>query len=168
MTRWPDALLQPSMDTGCIEHSVAYLAHCLGFTQVTPEMVAEAQGAESPACERYIPAVLHYPVELWWQHKDNDAERRLWWLGANARPWVEARIADGQVALVIVERVPGRAHAVALLDTEGEHGVFIMDPLYGHRTESWNWFLGLGAARHGAHFVAGWYRLPTRHEDAGD
>ena len=158
---WPAPMLQPTSDTGCIEHSVAYIAHCLGFTHVTPQMVADAKGAESPAAERYVPHCLGYPVDLWWHHKDENDIKRMYWLGANARLWVEYHLRAGEIALVIVERVPNRAHALVLLESRGDDGVLVMDPLYGHRTEPWPWLLGLGAGRHGAHHIAGWYRLPT-------
>ena len=161
MTRqWPAPVLQPTSETGCIEASVAYIAHCLGFPDVTPQMIADAKGAESPACERYIPTCLGYPVEMWWEHTQNEPEKRLFWLGAHARPWVETHLARGAIALVTVERVPGRAHAIVLLEAHGDAGVYVMDPLYGHRVDAWEWFLGVGASFHGAHHLSGWYTLP--------
>src|SRR5262249_28958902 len=106
----------------------------------------------------YPALVLGHPVERFWDWMDKDeAERLRFWLGADTRAWVEQRLARGQVAVVQVHRIATMAHALVLLERQGDAGVLLMDPLYGHVVESWDWFLSIGPGNHGCHHVEGWY-----------
>jgi hypothetical protein len=158
--RWPEPLLQPDRNEGCFIHSMAYLCHCFGHTEVTPEQVQAFREAEHK-WEGVFPS-LHcgLALERYWDYVDKDEEeRRRYWLGPGTRPWVEKHLAQGQISAVIVERVVGLAHALVLLESRGDAGVLVMDPLYGHRIDTWEWFLSIGPGNHGCHHIDGWYSL---------
>lgn len=158
MTRsWPPALLQPDPSTGCIDYAVAYLCHCLGHPEVTPADVCAFN--DSHICRYDYPKHrFGAEMETYWKVVKDEQKRRWWWLGKEGRPWVEDWLQRGYLGAVTVERVQGRAHAVIVLDGDDD-GVLLMDPLYGHCVEPWDWFLSVGAGNHNAHHLNGWYKL---------
>lgn len=85
------------------------------------------------------------------------AERAEYYMGPRGEAWVRQWLADGWIGYACVFRVPDMAHAVAVLGGS-EDGVLLMDPLSGHVTEPWGWFLGIGPGRYGCHYVESWYR----------
>jgi hypothetical protein len=141
-----------------IDYSVAYLCHCLGHTDVTPERVHEFR-QQTHKWEGMFPVVsFGTRLERFWDYIDSDeTEKRRFWLGPDTREWVESHLAQGKFGLAIVERVPQKAHALVVLESKGDRGVFVMDPLDGHRIDTWEWFLSVGAGHHGAHRIDGWY-----------
>lgn len=157
-THWPAPLLQPNRNEGCFIHSIAYLCHCFGCTEVTPEQVQAFRESEHK-WEGMFPSLrCDLELERYWDYVNKDEEeRRRYWLGSGVRSWVERHLAQGQISVVIVERVPGLAHALVLLESRGDEGVFVMDPLYGHRLDTWEWFLSIGPGNHGCHHIDGWY-----------
>lgn len=157
---WPAPYLQPEPHTGCIEHAVAYIARCFGHADVMAQAVHQWREERRITENMYPTYVLGHPVERFFRAREagDEAEFKRFWLGLDARAWVEAHLARGEIALVIVERVPGHAHALALLATCGDDGALVMDPLYGHRVEPWAWLLGVGPGGEGCHFIDGWYR----------
>ncbi len=156
---WPAPYLQPEKHTGCIEHSVAYLCRCLGHPDATAEQVAAWREEKHCGEWMYPSLVLGIPTERFWQwYEVDEAEQRRFWLGQETRPWVERHLAAGELAIVQLHRIPTMAHAVVLLEARGDEGVFLMDPIYGHIVEPWEWFLGIGPGNHGCHHVEGWYR----------
>lgn len=161
---WPAPYLQPERHTGCIEHSTAYLCRCLGYADVTADQIGAWRDNGHTDGKHYwegmYPSLVlgHAKPQRFWQFYDSDeAEQRRFWLGPGTRPWVEQHLAAGHLALVQLHRIPTMAHAVVLLEARGDEGVFLMDPIYGHVVESWDWFLGIGPGNHGCHHVEGWY-----------
>ena len=155
---WPPPLLQPDPCEGCILYSVAYLCHCLGYPGTTPEQVRDFR-ARSNKWEGMFPVVsFGVKLERFWNYLEDDQdEMQRFWLGQGTREWVEKHLTQGQIGLVIVERVAGKAHALVALESRGDKGIFVMDPLYGHRVDTWEWFLSIGPGNHGAHHIDGWY-----------
>jgi hypothetical protein len=155
---WPTPLLQPDPHDGCILYSVTYLCHCFGHTEVTPKQVQTFR-EQTRKLEAMFPqwhCGLH--MKRHWDHYDTDqAEWQRYWLGPTAQSWVETHLNQGYIGLVIVERVVGRAHAIVVLESHGDEGIFVMDPLYGHRVETWEWLLSAGPGQHGCHHIDGWY-----------
>jgi len=98
-------------------------------------------------------------VKRHWHTYTDQEEWKRYWLGPTTQTWVEQHLAQGYIALVIVERVPNKAHALVALESHGNEGVYVMDPLYGHRVDSWEWFLSVGPGHHGCHHIDGWYRI---------
>lgn len=139
-------------------YSIAYLCHCFGHTDVTPEQVRDFRAMEHK-WEGIFPSLrCGLALERYWDYVDkDDGERRRYWLGPGMRQWVEKHLASGQISVVIVERIPTMAHALVLLESRQDEGAFVMDPLYGHRVESWEWFLSVGPGHHGCHHINGWY-----------
>lgn len=158
MKTWPAPLLQPNRSEGCFIHSIAYLCHCFGATSITPEQVQEWR-SETHIWEGMFPRrQCGLALERDWDYVEKDEdERRRYWLGPGTRLWVEEHLDCGQLSVVIVERVVGLAHALVLLESQGEKGVLVMDPLYGHRVDTWEWFLSIGPGAHGCHHIDGWY-----------
>lgn len=158
--QWPAPLLQPNRQKDCGFYAVAYLCQCLGYPEVTPEQVRDFREQEHK-WEGMFPKVrCNLSIERFWDYIDKDEEeRKRYWLGPDTRQWVEQHLASDQIALVVVERVTGMAHMVVLLESRGDEGVYLMDPLYGHCVESWEWFLSIGAGKHGAHHIDGWYEI---------
>ena len=72
-------------------------------------------------------------------------------MGPGGEAWVRGWLADGWIGYATVFRVPDMGHAVAVLGA-GDDGVLLMDPLSGHVTEPWDWFLGIGPGRYGCHY----------------
>lgn len=155
---WPTPLLQPDPHDGCIFYSVAYICRCFGV-EVTPEQV-QAFRAQERKQEAMLP-LLNCGLQMrrHWNHYNEDQEEwQRYWLGPATRSWVEQHLSEGWIGLVIVERVTGKAHALVVLERRGDEGVLVMDPLYGHRIDSWEWFLSIGPGHHGCHHIDGWYK----------
>lgn len=164
MREWPAPYLQPDRHTGCIEHSTAYICRCLGHSEVTAEQVEawrrDGHSDGKHYWEGMYPQMIlgHAILRFWKSLGDHDeAERLRYWLGPGTREWVEQHLAAGQIGLVQVHRIATMAHAVVLLEARGDAGVFLMDPIYGHIIEPWDWFLGIGPGNHGCHHIEGWY-----------
>lgn len=140
-------------------YSVAYLCRCFGRADITPEQVQSFRASEHK-WEGMFPHVrCGLDLERAWRYRGQDEEEwRRYWLGPGTRSWVEKHLASGQIGLVLVERVVGLAHALVVLESCGDEGVLVMDPLYGHKTEDWKWFLSIGPGQHGCHHIDGWYR----------
>lgn len=159
MRTWPPPLLQPNRNEGCFTYSMAYLCHCLGYTEVTPDDVRLFREQEHK-WEGMFPVVrFGAKIERHWNYEDDRNEWRRYWLGPGTRSWVEKHLTSGQISVIIVERIPAIAHALVLLESKGDEGVLVMDPLYGHRIESWDWFLSIGPGNHGCHHIDGWFSL---------
>ena len=142
---WPEPYLQPDRNQDCGFYSAAYVARCLGRPDVTAEMV-KAWRAETRYHEAaYAREVLGADTLDPWQAEREGGEeaRRPFWLGPRCRPWVEGHLDGGRIAQVMVNRIAGMGHAAAVLGHSAE-GVLLMDPIYGHVTEPWEWFLGPG------------------------
>lgn len=167
VNEWPAPYLQPDRHTGCMEHSVAYLCRCLGYSDVTAEAVRSwRENGHSDGKKYgewvYPKYVLGVSMSRFWDYEKSDPDEcKRFWLGPDTRPWVEQRLATGALAIVHLHRIPTMTHAVVLLEARGDAGVYLMDPIFGHVVESWDWFLGIGPGNHGCHHVEGWFTLPA-------
>lgn len=158
-TQWAKPLLQPDPHDGCILYSVAYICHCFGYASVTSDQVQSFR-EEARKLEAMFPQIVcGLEIKRHWDHYKNDEEEwKRYWLGPATRLWVEQHLRQGYIGLVIVERVIGKAHAVVALESRGDEGILVMDPLYGHHLDTWDWFLSVGPGYHGCHHIDGWYR----------
>lgn len=157
---WPRPLLQPDPHEGCFAYSIAYLCHCFGQTAITAETVQSFRATEHKWEGMFPVLTCGLALDRAWLYRGIDeAERRRFWLGPGTRPWVEEHLAAGQIGVAIVERRAGHAHALVVLESRGEDGVLVMDPLYGHQVDSWEWFLSIGPGQHGCHHLDGWYSI---------
>jgi hypothetical protein len=173
---FPEPYLQPDRQKGCGFCSAAYVARCLGRPDVTAEMV-KAWRAETRyhevAYAREVLGAEHLRFGLAEDAGDQDG-RNAFWLGPRRREWTERHLDAGWTAQVMLHRIAGMGHAAVVLGHSAE-GVLLMDPVYGHVTEPWGWFLGPGPKAecpdwpgtapdgrpfYGCHFIEGWYRLP--------
>lgn len=162
---YPAPLLQPDPHDGCVYYAVAYICHCFGCAEVTPEQVQAFRKQHNKHEGMFPELQCGLQQERFWHYlRLSKEERLLFWLGPGTRPWVEQHFDKGQIGLVTVERVKGIAHAIVALESRGDDGVYIMDPLYGHRVESWDWFLGIGPGTHGCHHIEGWYSRPQQEQ----
>ncbi len=159
-TRWPAPLLQPDPHDGCVLYSVAYLCRCLGHPDVTPEQVQQFR-QERRLQEYCYPGEFGDVTIHYWQYRHGELEWQRFWLGPAQRSWVESYLAAGYLGLASVKRTPGYGHALVVLEDKGDDGVLVMDPLYGHRIESWDWLLASGVG-HLCHRINGWYRAADR------
>jgi hypothetical protein len=166
---FPEPYLQPNPKEDCGYYTAAYIARCLGNPDVTAAQV-KAWRAETRRHEAYYARhVLGAEFRTFWDVYKDEPERKIFWLGPQARDWVRDWLNDGWIAAVNLHRVPEMGHAAAVLDCADE-GVLLHDPIYGHVLEAWDWFLGPGARLEGeprdpqrrCHFVEGWYRAPRR------
>ena len=172
---WPEPYLQPDRNQDCGFYSAAYVARCLGHPDVTAEQV-KAWREETSRHETYhAGAVLGAEVRRFWDVFDDEPARKIFWLGPGAEDWVRGWLADGWIAQIAVHRIPEMGHAAVLLEASDD-GVLLMDPIFGHMTEPWGWFLGPGTRDgrgrdgdwygsapdgrkfYGCHYVEGWYR----------
>jgi len=154
---FPEPYLQPDRNKDCGYYTAAYIARCLGHPDVTAEQV-KAWRAETRYHETaYARRVLGAETRTFWDVYGDGPERRIFWMGQGAQDWLRGWLADGWVGHAQVFRIPEMGHAVAVLGVTDE-GVLLMDPLSGHITEPWEWFLGIGPGKHGCHFMEGWYR----------
>ena len=158
---WPEPYLQPDPTRDCEWYSAAYVARALGRPNTTVDDVRAWRERTNRYQTGYAADLPGIEGEcLRWNFEDED-ERRRWWLGPGTREWVERHLADGWIADVRVHRVSHMTHAVVLLDAF-EEGVLLMDPVYGHVIEPWDWFLGIGPGTYGCHRVEYWLRAhPT-------
>jgi hypothetical protein len=162
---WPAPYLQPDRMQDCGFYAAAYLARCLGHPDVTADQV-KAWRAETRCHEdHYARRALGAEMRTFWDACTDETsmaenlERGRFWMGPGTEGWVRSWLADGWIAHVEVHRIAELGHAVVLLDA-ADDGVLLMDPLSGHITEPWDWFLGAGPGVHGCHYVAAWYRNP--------
>lgn len=168
---WPEPYLQPDRNKDCGYYSAAYVARCLGHPEVTADQVrewrAETRRLETMYAHLALGAEMHH-----WGIYGDAPERKIFWTGPKALGWVRGWLADGWIAQVLVHRKAEMAHAVVLLEASDD-GVLLMDPVFGHITEPWGWFLGPGPKAecadwpgiapdgrpfYGCHFIEGWYR----------
>lgn len=155
MSAWPEPLIQPDVKKDCLIYSTAYLCHCLGYPEITVEQIRQYR-AETGWIESSFPGErLPIKSDHWWHYKLPD-DYRLFWLGKEQRGWVEQHLAQGQLAIVCIHRIPEMGHIVVLLESD-ETGVLLADPVSGHVRENWDWFLGIGPGTHGCHRIEGWY-----------
>ena len=164
---WPVPYLQPDRSMDCGFHAAAYIARCLGHPEVTAGRVKAWRAETCRHEDRYAADALGAQARTFWDERAIPGEpmadtlrRGKFWMGPGASEWVRSWLADGWIAHVEVRRIAAFGHAVVLLDASDD-GVLVMDPLCGHVTEPWDWFLGSGPGTPGAHYVAGWYRKAT-------
>lgn len=161
---FPEPYLQPDRQQDCGYYAAAYMARCLGHPDVTADQV-KAWRAETRYHEtQYARRVLGAEMRTFWDEDHvvstvtSGEERRRWfWLGPGLQGWVTGWLFTGWIAQVMLHRIPEMGHAAVLLDAS-EDGVLLMDPIYGHVIEPWDWFLGIGPGTCGCHFIEGWYR----------
>ena len=162
---YPEPYLQPDRNQDCSFYAAAYIARCLGRPETTAEQIKAWRAETHRHEDHYARAFLGAEMRTFWDAMDLDEKAPLadclrrgkFWMGPGTEDWVRGWLADGWIAHVEVMRIAAMGHAVVLLDAR-ECGAFLMDPIYGHVTEPWDWFLGSGLGSHGAHHVAGWYR----------
>jgi hypothetical protein len=173
----PEAYLQPDRNKDCSFYSAAYVARCLGFPDVTADDVKAWRSQSRYGEVHYAPQALGADMLNPWQAEREGGKpaRDPFWLGPRRRSWVETHLDGGWIAQVMVNRIASMGHAVALLGHSAQ-GVRLMDPIYGHMTEPWGWFLGPGSKAEcadwpgaapdgrpffGCHYIEGWYRMPV-------
>jgi hypothetical protein len=118
--RWPAPLLQPDKKKDCLLYSTAYLCHCLGYPDVTVEQVRQYR-TETGWYEASFPSEhLSVQAEHWWHYTLQKSEYQRFWLGGEQRGWVEQHLAEKQIALASVHRVPEMGHIVVLLEADEE------------------------------------------------
>lgn len=159
-TSWPEPYLQPDRTQDCAFYATAYIGRCLGLDVAADDV--KAWRAETNRHEdHYLNAVHGVPMRRFWEVHGIEVERKRFWMGPDQREWVAEQLAD-QIAHVNVFRIPTMGHAVVALEARDE-GVLLMDPIYGHVVEPWDWFLGVGAGTHGCHFLSVLYPKEARH-----
>lgn len=179
-TDWPVPYKQPNPKQDCQFYACAYLCRALGFPGVTAEdvMVFRSTPRDIGGQSGRMLSEAHYPemvcgLEMYPFWQDKTPERDYydrWWLGPDAREWVEQMLADGWLARIDVMRVREMAHACVILETRGDAGALIFDPHAGLVVESWDWLLGPGPRHKDAdgwadsHRIEAWYRRPVRSE----
>lgn len=173
---WPEPYLQPDRAKDCGYYAAAYLARCLGHAGVTAEQVRNWRAETRIHETMYARNMLGAEMRTHWDVYRDSPERKIFWLGQGARAWLREWIDDGWIAQACLHRIAATAHAAVLLEADGE-GVLLMDPIYGHVTEPWSWFLGPGPRGeaagwpgraadgrewYGCTFIEGWYRHAGR------
>jgi hypothetical protein len=169
---WPEPYLQPDRTKDCGYYAAAYVARCLGYPETTAEQVRQWR-AETTRHEAYhAHFALGAEMRTHWTEFRDGPGRAIFWQGPDAGDWARRWLADGWIAQMAVHRIAEMGHAVVALEASDE-GVLLMDPIYGHVVEPWDWFLGPGPragrqdwpgstadgrAFHGCHYVEGWYR----------
>lgn len=170
LQQFPPPYLQPNRHEDCGYYATAYLCHCLGHPDVTADQVkmwrAETRYHES----RYPQRVLGAEMRTFSDVRD-ESRRKRYWLGPDLQGWLTGVLFCGWRGIAQVNRIQPMGHAVTVL-AAGPDGVLLMDPIYGHVTESWDWFLGPGPKDgradwpgtapdgrewFGAHYIEGWY-----------
>ena len=147
--RWPSPYLQPDPKRECSFYANAYVARCLGFADVTAQQITTWREQTSIHEDHYVDRILGVRGHRHWDFKYDDGYRSRFWLGPDNRPFVEHWLAR-HIAKASVHRIAAMSHAVVALEATDD-GVLIMDPIYGHRIEPWDWFLGTGTGTHGCH-----------------
>jgi hypothetical protein len=154
---FPEPYLQPDRQQDCGYYAAAYVARYLGHPDVTAGQIktwrAETRYHETQYARRALGAEMRTFLDVY----EDVPARRIFWMGPGGEDWVRGWLADGWIAHASVHRIPAMGHAVVLLEAKDD-GVLLMDPIYGHITEPWPWFLGIGPGTHGCHFIEGWYR----------
>jgi hypothetical protein len=163
---FPEPYLQPDRQRDCGFYAAAYIARCLGRPEVTADQVKAWRAETHYHEDHYAHRVLGAEMRTFWDECADDTssmadnlKRGKFWMGPGTEDWVRSWLDKGWIAHVEVMRISALGHAVVLLDA-GNDGVLLMDPLTGHVTEPWEWFLGIGPGKHGSHHVAAWYRRP--------
>jgi hypothetical protein len=170
---FPEPYLQPNPREDCSYYTAAYIARCLGHPDVTADQV-KAWRAETSSHETYYAKeMLGAEFRTHGTEYGDSPERKIFWQGPRAKEWTRGWLQDGWIAAVCLHRIAELGHVAAALDCT-DAGVHLMDPIYGHITEPWGWFLGPGPkaecdnwpgsapdgrAFHGCHFIEGWYRM---------
>lgn len=154
---WPEPYLQPDRNQDCGFYTAAYIARCIGDTECTAGRVKAWRELTRYHETAYPRDVTGARMQTFASLELSTAERAEYYMGPGREAWVRRWLADGWIGYATVFRVPGMAHAVAVLGA-GDDGVLLMDPLSGHVTEPWDWFLGIGPGRYGCHYVESWYR----------
>jgi hypothetical protein len=170
--QWPEPYLQPDRRKDCGFYAAAYVARCLGYPETSAGQVKAWREATTRHEAYYVTAELGAETRRFWDVYGDEPARKTFWLGPGTEEWVRDWLADEWIAQLNVHRVPEMGHAVVLLEADA-YGVLLMDPIYGHITEPWGWFLGPGVragcdgwpgsapdgrAFYGCHHIEGWYR----------
>jgi hypothetical protein len=165
--KFPAPYLQPDRMKDCGYYTAAYIARCLGHSNVTAEQIKAWRAETHYHEDRYAEHALGAEIRTFWDACPDDTasmaenlRRGKYWMGPGAEEWVLSWLADGWIGHAEVMRISTFGHAVAVLQAV-DAGVLLMDPLYGHIIEPWDWFLGLGPGNHGAHHIGAWYRRGT-------
>lgn len=160
-TAWPEPYFQPDRMRDCGFYAAAYIVRCLGDETATAGTVKEWRELTHYHEIAYPRDVTGAETRTFTDRDVPDGARARWYMGPGGREWVEGWLADGWIAYANVFRVPHTAHAVAVLDADAD-GVLLMDPLSGHLTEPWDWFLGIGPGKYGCHYIEAWYRAAVK------
>lgn len=137
-------------------YAVAYVARCFG-KELGIEEIRQYREETRKLEFTLLWERVGLARETFWQKEPDMTEVRRFWLGPTAKDWVAEHLNSGAIGLVQVNRISTMAHALVALGAT-ETGVFVMDPIYGHKVEPWDWFLGSGPGTHGAHHIECWIR----------
>ena len=154
---WPEPYLQPDRNQDCGFYATAYIVRCLGDTGATAGQVKAWRELTRYHETAYPRDVTGAETRSFTDDIYDQAGRARYYMGPGGEEWVRGWLADGWIGYANVFRIPDMAHAVAVLEGSDD-GVLLMDPLSGHVTEPWEWFLGIGPGRYGCHYIESWYR----------
>ena len=154
---WPEPYLQPDRNQDCGFYAAAYIARCLGDPDVTAGEVKAWRELTRYHETAYPRDVTGAQARSFTGLDLTQSGRAAYYMGPGGEDWVRRWLADGWIGYGCVYRIPGMAHAVAVLGADDD-GVLLMDPLSGHVTEPWEWFLGIGPGKYGCHYIEAWYR----------
>jgi hypothetical protein len=172
--RWPEPYLQPDRRKDCGYYAAAYVARCIGHPGVTADQVKAFRADTRKHEVMFAQDVLGAEMRTHWTEHGDSPERKVFWQGPRQREWAQGWLDGGWIAQACLHRIAGMGHAAVVLGYSAE-GVLLMDPIYGHVTEPWEWFLGPGPKAecpdwpgvapdrrpfYGCHFIEGWYRMP--------
>lgn len=154
---WPEPYLQPDRTKDCGFYATAYIVRCLGNPDVTADEIKAWRELTRYHETAYPRDVTGAQTRTFASLDVTATERAEYYMGPGREGWVRRWLEGGWIGYATVFRIPGMAHAVAVLGG-GDDGVLLMDPLSGHVTEPWEWFLGIGPGRYGCHYIESWYR----------
>lgn len=158
---WPEPYLQPDRTKDCGFYSVAYIGQCFGL-DVTADDVKAWRAETNRHEDRYLHEVYGIPMRRPEHDRRAGLPYQQWWMGPDQREWVRGMLADS-ICLVHLLRIPTMHHSVVALEAH-EDAVLLMDPIYGHVVESWDWFLGPGPGTGNAHAL--WSAHPRTWQSA--
>lgn len=141
---WPEPYLQPDRTKDCGFYSVAYIGRCYGL-DVTADDVKAWRAETRRHEDHYLTEAHGVPM----RRPHDDGRHPHWWMGPTEREWVTQTLNES-ICLVHLLRIPTMHHSVVALAARHD-GVLLMDPIYGHVVEPWEWFLGPGPGTQNAH-----------------
>ena len=162
---WPGPYLQPDRNQDCGFYTTAYIVRCLGTPDVTAGEVKAWRELTRYHETAYPRDVTGAEMRTFFDDAWDQDYRSEFYMGPGGEAWVRRWLDDGWIGYGCVFRIPSTAHAVAVLSASDEGGL-LMDPLSGHVTEPWEWFLGIGPGKYGCHYVEAWYRGVATDEGA--